>query len=215
MDTTTLDAETEAPPKAAETAPESPAPLRLAVILGSNRHGRFGPVVSDWFVSRAADRPDFTVDLIDLADSELPTALSFKPSAPVRDQLARITHRLAEADAFVVITPEYNHSYPASLKALIDWHFREWQAKPVGFVSYGGISGGLRAVEHLRQVFAELHAVSVRDTVSFHNAGALFDDDGRHREPAGADAAAASMLDQLAWWGLALRDAKSTRSYAG
>ncbi|MFD3482553.1 NADPH-dependent FMN reductase [Streptomyces sp. NPDC058665] len=191
------------------------APLKLAVILGSNRHGRFGPVISDWFVSRAAARADFTVELIDLADTDLPTALSFEPSAPVRDQLAGITHRLAEADAFVVVTPEYNHSYPASLKALIDWHFHEWQAKPVGFVSYGGISGGLRAVEHLRTVFAELHAVSVRDTVSFHNAGALFDKEGRHRDPKGAEAAAGAMLDQIAWWGLALRDAKSSRSYAG
>ncbi|MFI6081168.1 NADPH-dependent FMN reductase [Streptomyces sp. NPDC051217] len=226
MDITTNDAGTEATPKssgapapqdspASPASPGSRAPLRLAVILGSNRHGRFGPVISDWFVSRAAGRADFTVELIDLADTDLPTALSYKPTAEVRDQLAGITHRLAEADAFVVVTPEYNHSYPAGLKALIDWHFHEWQAKPVGFVSYGGISGGLRAVEHLRQVFAELHAVSVRDTVSFHNAGALFDDEGRHRDPDGADAAAAAMLDQIAWWGLALRDAKSSREYAG
>ncbi len=68
---------------------------------------------------------------------------------------------------FVVVTPEYNHSFPGPLKAAIDRHVTPWQAKPVGFVSYGGISGGLRAVEHLRQVFAELHAVTVRETVSF------------------------------------------------
>ncbi|MFI6694111.1 NADPH-dependent FMN reductase [Streptomyces sp. NPDC050433] len=211
MDITTNDSATEATPKSTASQP----PLKLAVIMGSNREGRFGPVVTDWFVSRATGRADFTVELIDLADTDLPTALSFNPPAPVRDQLAKITHRLAEADAFVVVTPEYNHSYPASLKSLIDWHFGEWQAKPVGFVSYGGISGGLRAVEHLRQVFAELHAVAVRDTVSFHNAGALFDDEGRHRDPDGADGAATAMLDQIAWWGLALRDAKSARQYAG
>lgn len=216
MDITTLDSATdsvtEATPNAVEAAP---VPLKLAVIMGSNREGRFGPVVADWFVSRATARADFTVELIDLADTDLPTALSFNPAAPVRDQLAKITHRLAGADAFVVVTPEYNHSYPASLKTLIDWHFGEWQAKPVGFVSYGGISGGLRAVEHLRQVFGELHAVAVRDTVSFHNAGALFDDQGRHRNPDRPHAAATAMLDQLAWWGLALRDAKSRRAYAG
>ncbi|MFC8828775.1 NADPH-dependent FMN reductase [Streptomyces sp. NPDC057137] len=217
MDITTNDSTTEATPKtnAAQAADPGQTPLKLAVIMGSNREGRFGPVVSDWFVSRAAGRDDFTVELIDLADTDLPTALSFKPAAPVRDQLARITHRLAGADAFVVVTPEYNHSYPASLKTLIDWHFAEWQAKPVGFVSYGGVSGGLRAVEHLRQVFGELHAVAVRDTVSFHNAGALFDDEGRHLDPDRPDAAATTMLDQLAWWGLALRDAKSVRAYAG
>ena len=190
-------------------------PLRLAVILGSNREGRFGPVVSDWFLSHAAARQDFTTELVDLAEVDLPTALSFRPGPAVRAELAKVTPRLAEADAFVVLTPEYNHSFPAGIKSLIDWHFGEWQAKPVGFVSYGGISGGLRAVEQLRQVFAELHAVTVRDTVSFHNAGAHFDDEGRHKDPAGCDAAAKVMLDQLAWWGLALRDAKFVRPYAG
>ncbi|MFD5115717.1 NADPH-dependent FMN reductase [Streptomyces sp. NPDC058391] len=205
-------ADTAAPQSAAASLPE---PLKLAVILGSNREGRFGPVVSDWFLSRVADRPDFTTELIDLAEADLPTGLSFKPGPAVRAELAKVTPRLAGADAFVVLTPEYNHSFPASLKSLIDWHFGEWQAKPVGFVSYGGISGGLRAVEQLRQVFAELHAVTVRDTVSFHHAGARFDDDGRHKDPADCDAAATVMLDQLAWWGLALRDAKSARPYAG
>ena len=68
------------------------------------------------------------------------------------------------------MTPEYNHSFPAALKNVIDWHGPQWHVKPVGFVSYGGISGGLRAVEQLRLVFAELHAVGIRDTVSFHSA---------------------------------------------
>lgn len=192
-----------------------PKPLKLAVILGSNREGRFGPVVSDWFLSRAGLREDFAVDLIDLAEVELPTALSLNPVPHVRAELAKVSPRLAGADAFVVITPEYNHSFPAALKSLIDWHFGEWQAKPVGFISYGGISGGLRAVEQLRQVFAEMHAVTVRDTVSFHNAGAHFDDRGQHTDPAAPDAAAKSMLDQLAWWGHALRNAKSSHPYAG
>jgi NAD(P)H-dependent FMN reductase len=199
------------PPKT--TSPTSP--LKLAVILASNREGRFGPVVADWFLSRTADREDFDVELIDLAEVELPTALSYKPGSAVRAELAKVSPKLADADAFAVLTPEYNHSFPASLKSLIDWHFYEWQAKPVGFISYGGISGGLRAVEQLRQVFAEMHAVTVRDTVSFHNAGALFDDDGQHKDPAAPDAAAKTMLDQLAWWGNALRVAKSRTPYAG
>ena len=190
-----------------------PAPLKVAVIIGSNRQGRFGPVVADWLLSRFRDRADLAVDVVDIADVDLPTALSHSPSAEVTAELGKVTPRLADADAFVVLTPEYNHSFPASLKTLIDWHFHEWQAKPVGFVSYGGLSGGLRAVEQLRQVFAELHAVTVRDTVSFHNAGASFDDEGRHKDPSAADAAAKVMVDQLVWWGLALREAKSVRTY--
>ncbi|MFC3234253.1 NADPH-dependent FMN reductase [Streptomyces nitrosporeus] len=179
------------------------APLKVAVILGSNREGRFGPVVADWFLSRAAAHPGIETGLIDTAGTEPPTA-----PGPVD-----LTDRLTEADAFVVLTPEYNHSYPAPLKHLIDRHFAPWQAKPVAFVSYGGISGGLRAVEHLRQVFAELHAVTLRDTVSFPNAGALFDDRGRPRDPAPVDAAAKTLLDQLVWWGLSLREARARRPY--
>ncbi len=72
---------------------------------------------------------------------------------------------MAEADAFLVVTPEYNHGYPAALKELIDSVYEPWHAKPVAFVSYGGASGGIRAVEQLRQVFAELHAVTLRDGV--------------------------------------------------
>ncbi|MEV7401309.1 NAD(P)H-dependent oxidoreductase [Streptomyces sp. NPDC091267] len=197
------------------TVAPATAPLKVAVILASNREGRFAPVVADWFLSRTDGDPAVVTDLIDIAGLDLPTALSYRPGPEEQARLAEVSGRLADADAFVVITPEYNHSYPAPLKNLIDWHRAEWQAKPVGFVSYGGISGGLRAVEHLRQVFAELHVVGVRDTVSFHNAGALFDDEGRHLDPAGPDAAAKTMLDQLVWWGRALRDAKDVRPYGG
>ncbi|MEU1015729.1 NAD(P)H-dependent oxidoreductase [Streptomyces sp. NPDC005898] len=189
------------------------APLRVAVIVGSNREGRFGPTVAEWLLARVRERSDLTVDVVDLAEVDLPTSLSFRPSTAVSTELAKVTPKLAAADAFIVLTPEYNHSYPASLKSVIDWHKGEWQAKPVAFVSYGGLSGGLRAVEHLRPVFAELHTVTIRDTVSFHNAGALFDDAGRHRDPAAADAAAKAMLDQVAWWGWALRKAKADRPY--
>ncbi|MEU1280136.1 NAD(P)H-dependent oxidoreductase [Streptomyces sp. NPDC005805] len=191
------------------------APLRLAVILGSNREGRFGPTVAEWFLSRAAAREDFAVSFVDLGENPPPAALTATPSPEDAARLAAVTPELDAADAFVVITPEYNHSFPAVLKSLVDWHYGEWQAKPVAFVSYGGMSGGLRAVEQLRQVFAEMHAVTVRDTVSFHNAGARFDDAGNHLDPAGPDAAAKAMLDQLAWWAAALRDAKAVRPYTG
>ncbi|MER5963930.1 NAD(P)H-dependent oxidoreductase [Streptomyces sp. NPDC002057] len=191
----------------------APAPLALALVVASDRDGRFAPVIADWFRSRLAGREDFTVTVVDLAEVDLPTSLSYSPNPAVTAELAKVTPVLEAADAFVVITPEYNHSFPASLKNLIDRHYTEWQAKPVGFVSYGGISGGLRAVEQLRQVYAEMHAVTLRDTVSFHNAHGLFDETGRHKDPAGAEIAAKALLDQLVWWGNALRDAKTVRPY--
>ncbi|MCT9145721.1 NADPH-dependent FMN reductase [Streptomyces violarus] len=196
-------------PTAARSATE---PLHVTLVVGSNRHGRFGPVVADWLLGHLRDRDDLVAEVVDVAEAELPT--SFEPTPEATAVLSGITPKLARADAFVVLTPEYNHSFPAGLKNLVDWHFAEWRAKPVALVSYGGLSGGLRAVEHLRQVFAELHAVTVRDTVSFHNAGASFDDEGTLRDPAGPDAAAKTMLDQLAWWGEALREARATRPYA-
>ncbi|MGV9311389.1 NADPH-dependent FMN reductase [Streptomyces sp. NPDC003691] len=203
-----MDIATQQNPAAVPSSPGT-GPMRLVVISGSNRLGRFGPVIVDWFLEHTAGREDFTTDIVDLGAVELPTDLG----APLPESAAAVTARLAAADAFVVVTPEYNHSYPAALKNLIDWHGPEWRAKPVAFVSYGGMSGGLRAVEHLRQVFAELHSVTVRDTVSFHNAHGHFDTGGRHRDPRHCDAAAKGLLDQLAWWGRALREARAVRPY--
>jgi NAD(P)H-dependent FMN reductase len=185
--------------------------ILLSIIIGSTRQGRFAPTVANWFAGEARQRDDMTVDVIDLAEARLPDVLSERPGPEV----AVITPRLAGADAFVVVTPEYNHSFPAPLKTAIDWHFKEWRAKPVGFVSYGGMSGGLRAVEQLRQVFAELHAVTVRDTVSFHGAWTQFDSEGLPKDSGRYERMARSMLDQLAWWGYALREARTERPYVG
>ncbi|MDN3020379.1 NAD(P)H-dependent oxidoreductase [Streptomyces sp. S.PB5] len=186
-------------------------PLRVTLVVGSNRHGRFGPVVADWLLDRMRDRDDLVTEVVDVADTDLPTSLARTPETTAA--LADISPKLAGADAFVVLTPEYNHSYPAGLKNLIDWHYTEWQAKPVALASYGGISGGLRAVEHLRHVFAELHAVTMRDTVSFDHARGAFDDNGKLLDPSGPDAAAKTMLDQLVWWGTGLREARQKRPY--
>ncbi|MGP3998607.1 NADPH-dependent FMN reductase [Streptomyces sp. 8N706] len=192
----------------------SDTPIRLAVIIGSVREGRFGPTVAQWFVDEARPRTDSDIDVIDLAEIDLGmTAPTMDPAPEVAAVLEQVSPRLEAADAFVVVTPEYNHSYPAGLKNVIDWHHAQWNAKPVGFVSYGGVSGGLRAVEHLRQVFAELHAVTVRDTVSFHNAWQQFGEDGRPIAPEGCNAAAKTMLDQLTWWAQALREARTKRPY--
>ncbi|MEU3711271.1 NADPH-dependent FMN reductase [Streptomyces catenulae] len=193
----------------------STTPLRLALINSSVREGRFGPTVTNWVNSLAKERDDLQVDLIDLADHTLPYELSPNPRAEVAETLAKVSPRLADADVFLVVTPEYNHSFPASLKSLIDWHRTEWGAKPVGFVSYGGLAGGLRSVEQLRTVFAELHAVTVRDVVSFHNCWGQFDETGALKDPTAAIAAATTLFDQLVWWGLALREAREKRPYSG
>ncbi|MCP2340729.1 NADPH-dependent FMN reductase [Actinomadura rupiterrae] len=207
-----------------ETASPPQPPLRLAVIIGSTRRGRFGPTIADWFTAVARTRDDLETEVIDLADVQPPeapgTASSAADAAPAAaasgvpsaaeaiQAFAAASEALERADAFVIVTPEYNHSFPGGLKDFIDAHLRQWQAKPVAFVSYGGMSGGLRAVEHLRQVFAELHATTVRNVVSVHNPWTTFD-----AECPDARAAAHRMLDQLGWWGSALRDARAVRPY--
>lgn len=188
-------------------------PLTVAVIIGSTRAGRFGPTVAHWFAEEARQAGRLRIDVIDLAESPLPVAMTPEPDDATAATLARLTPRLASADAFVVVTPEYNHSYPASVKNLIDWHYTQWRAKPVGFVSYGGLSGGLRAVEHLRPVFAELHAVTIRETVSFHRAREQFDADGNPKDAEATTAAATALLNQLEWWADALRRARDRRPY--
>lgn len=187
--------------------------LRLAIIIGSTRRGRFGPTVARWFETRARQHGGFDVDVVDLADAQLPAVLNDyddQDPEPVRE----LAPRLAAAEAFVAVTPEYNHSFPGSLKTAIDWYFDEWQAKPVGFVSYGGTSGGLRSVEQLRLVFAEVHAMTIRETVSFNNYPDQFGSDGEPIEPAGANQAAKKLLDQLGWWGHALRNHRALAVYS-
>ncbi|MFC6009674.1 NADPH-dependent FMN reductase [Nocardia lasii] len=184
------------------------APLRLEILVASARPERFADVPAGWLVTALRERPDFEVGVLDLRDWSLPTDLTDTPE--VEDYRSR----LAAADAFIAVTSEYNHGYPASLKTALDSAKREWRAKPIGFVSYGGLSGGLRAVEQLRQVVAELHMVSVRESVSFAQAKRRFDKNGMTNDDAAIDACD-RMLNQLAWWGTTLRAARTVEPYPG
>src|SRR5690349_20067263 len=118
--------------------------LNVAVIVASTRTGRFGPTVADWFAQQAAKRAELDIDLIDLAAANLPVTLT-DTDEPAPTEVAVLAPRLAAADAFVVVTPEYNSSFPAPLKTALDWYYEEWHAKPVAIVSYGRETGGLYA----------------------------------------------------------------------
>ncbi len=170
-------------------------PPRLGVIIASTREGRFGPTVARWFAEQVQKASTFDLDIIDLAQIEVP-AKPFTSHAHAVD----LRSRIAAADAVVIVTPEYNHSFPGTLKNAIDLAHQEWFAKPIAFVSCGGLAGGLRAVEHLRLVFTELHAVTIRETVSFHNAHGPFDVEGKPLDKQGSEEATAKMLHQVSWW---------------
>ncbi|MEV0083716.1 NAD(P)H-dependent oxidoreductase [Saccharopolyspora sp. NPDC050642] len=187
--------------------------LRIAMIIGSTRAGRFGPLVADWFGGRIGRRRDLELDRIDLATAALPDRLT-EPGegtpAPVRELGAR----LAAADAFVLVTPEYNQSFPAAVKNAIDWFDAEWAAKPVSIVAYCRDAEGGQAAAQLRQVFGELNAVPIRRTMTIRNAWQRFGADGSwpRRDPE-LEESVNAVLDQLTWWANALRVARTAKPF--
>lgn len=183
--------------------------ISLALIFGSARQGRFLDVVATWVQSHLAEHPVFDVTVIDPATLDLPWGLEGTSDEPVTALKARV----AAAEAYLVITPEYNRGYPAALKYMIDLAYGEWMAKPVAFVSYGGVSGGLRAVEQLRTVFAEVHATTLRDSVSISNPWGRFSEDGQPPEAELARKGMNIMLEQLSWWAFALNNARHAMPY--
>jgi NAD(P)H-dependent FMN reductase len=191
------------------------ARLRLAVIVSSTRNGRFGPTIADWFAGHARRREDLDVDLIDLAGTRLPETLPDEDDV-LPPSVRELAPRLDAADAFAIVTPEYNRSFPAPLKTAIDWYTDEWRAKPVTVVSYGRASGGLHVTNQLRDVFAELHAITIPTTIAIANYWHEFDADGAWPKPSAAcHTALQATLTELAWWAHALRDARAQSPYPG
>ena len=171
----------------------------LQIVIASTRPGRIGPVIADWVRQRAEAHGGFDVEVVDLAEVDLP--MFAEPNHP---RLAQYEHEatqrwsatVARADAFVFVMPEYNHSFNASLKNALDHLFVEWGDKPVAFVSYGGPSGGLRAVAALKPVVASLRMVPVLEGVALPFVFAKISD-GVFRSDDGADGAATAMLDEV------------------
>lgn len=186
----------------------------LAVVIGSIRPDRFGPTVARWFAAEAEAHGAFTVDVIDLADYKLPMELAGNdPHATPPDDVAALGRRMSAADAFVLLTPVYNRSYAASLKTAIDWFYTEWALRPISFISYGGATGGLTAVEHLRGIFPEFPAITTKSFISLANFWKVFDHDGRPVDAAALRTPATAVLDELAWWAPMLREARKNRPY--
>lgn len=172
---------------------------RLLVIVASTRPGRVGLPVSQWFVERARNHAAFEVEVADLAVLELPF---MDEAAHPRLQQYEHAHTLSwsrtvdAADAVVLVMPEYNHGYTAPLKNALDYLHNEWAGKPIGFVSYGGVAGGTRAVQLLKPVLAALRMVPALDAVHLPMVFRHLGPDGFRPGQAEADAAAV-MLNEL------------------
>lgn len=148
--------------------------MRLMIIWGSSRQGRKGGPVVEWVKQEAAASERFEIDFIDLQQVVLP--FFDEPISPFSMKSAKASYtnpegkvwaeRVAKAEAVIIVTPEYNHAPPGVLKNALDWVGPEWANKPVGLISYGGISGGIRAVEMLRSITIELGLINVANAIA-------------------------------------------------
>jgi NAD(P)H-dependent FMN reductase len=180
----------------------SPARLPvLEVVTASTRPGRVGRAFADWFIAVAAEHGGFDVVDVDLAVLALPFL-----DEPHHPKLGRYVHEhtrqwsatVARADAFVFVTPEYNYGYNAVLKNALDFLHAEWADKAVGFVGYGGIGAGTRAIQQLKQVVTTLRMVPVFESVNIPFAAQALDSGGSVRPDKDRELAANAMLDELA-----------------
>jgi NAD(P)H-dependent FMN reductase len=192
--------------------------LKLQVIIGSTRPTRAADRVAPWVIDRASAHPAFEVEVLDLRDWPLPmfgehlgTIGDFNDPTYSHPLVRRWNHKIKEADAYLVITPEYNHSVPGVLKNAIDSVFVSFafRNKPIVAVGYsGGIAGGVRAIEHLAQIAIEAELVPLRTAVVIPQVATAFDDDHQPVNPV-TDISLRIALDDLAWWSSALKQARA------
>ncbi len=188
--------------------------VRIGVILASVREGRRGEAFAHWIRGLLAERPGVEVELLDLREWPLPP-YAHRDTPNVAEKAfaegsleRRWADRIAAQDGFFVVTPEYNHSFPGSLKNALDAISGPWNHKAVAFASYGGFAAGARAVEHLRLVAVELRMVPVRDEVNVRLVGYAADERGRPADPLYAKKAKAA-IDDLLWWARVLKEGRA------
>jgi len=191
---------------------------KLLVIVGSTRPTRAADLVLPWLTEKVAGHEAFDAEIVDLRDWPLPIfAEHFGTIGDISDPtysepiVKAWNNKIKGADAYIIVTPEYNHSVPGGLKNAIDnvWISFGFRDKPVAFVSYsGGQAGGVRAIEHLAHIFVETESAPMRNSVVIPFVSEAFDADGQPKNAA-TDIAADVMLDDLAWWSAALEKARA------
>ncbi|WP_321949655.1 NADPH-dependent FMN reductase [Burkholderia cenocepacia] len=182
--------------------------FKLNIIIGSTRPGRSGSVVAQWVKEFAMAHGKFDVELVDLAAFNLP--LLDEAAHPVLQQYEHEhtkhwSKSVDSADAYIFVTPEYDYFPPASLVNAVQVVMREWAYKPAGIVSYGGISGGLRASQALRQLISTVNVHALPHVVPVPSYGQFIGDDGVFRPNEPMADGATSMLDELHKWAVALK----------
>jgi len=194
--------------------PEQPAARpRLLIVIASTRPSRAGLPIAEWFRAQAEAHGGFAIGVADLAELKLP--LMDEPNHPrLRQYTNRHTRewsaQVDAADAFVFVMPEYNYAMTAPLKNAIDYLFQEWAYKPVGLVSYGGISGGIRAAQMVKQVVTTLKMVPLTEAVAIPFFTQHFDAARRMQGNESLNGGATAMLNELVRWAVALRPLRAS-----
>jgi NAD(P)H-dependent FMN reductase len=182
--------------------------IKLHTIIASTRPGRIGPAVATWFNDVARRHGAFDASLVDLADFRLP--VFDEPEHPMK-QAYRHEHTrkwaasVNAADAFVFVTPEYNYTMPPSLLNALSYLSKEWNYKPAGFVSYGGVSGGLRSAQTARQLVTTMKMMPIPEGVALPTVFAQLGEKGAFSPNDLNAAGAKAMLDEIAKWAGALK----------
>lgn len=188
---------------------------QLKIIIGSTRPSRKGPIVADWFLEIAKQHSDFEIELLDLKEINLP--FMDEPEHPrlqkyTKAHTKKWSKTIDSADAFVIVTPEYNYGYPATLKNALDYLSVEWGEKPMAFVSYGGVSGGTRAVQDLKLPVTTLGMMPLPQAVNIPFFTQFINENDVFEANAPLEKSANLMLNSLKKWSKAL---KNMRENAG
>ena len=182
---------------------------RIAVLSCSVRDERMSPALAEWVRFVLSAQPGIEIDALDLAEISLPDDALLTPGG---GPTTEVSERLGAAEGFVFVTPEYNHSYPAALKRVLDWHYAQWHLKAASIVAYG-VNGGFAAIEHLRGVLAELGLVTTRRCLGYPAPWAALDENERFAPSPGKTRALERTLAELSWWATLLSDARANRPF--
>ena len=186
--------------------------LKLKIITASTRPGRIGPIISNWTADQAKAHGKFDVEIVDLASFDLP--LLDEPNHPAmqaytQDHTKAFSAAVADADAFVFVTPEYNSFPPAAVVNALQALVLEWERKPAGVVSYGGISGGLRAAQELRMLLANMNIMPIKQVVPMPMVFGDITEEGALSPNDEVAKGTTGMLDELLVWAEALAPARA------
>lgn len=185
--------------------------IKIKILTGSVRPGRFNIQPAQWIYKIAKKRKDIEVEFLDLLEIKLP--FLDEPAPPIEHKYSK-THTkkwskiIDEADGFIFVTPEYNHGVSPVLKNAIDYLYSEWNYKPVSFVSYGSLAGGSRSVEHWRGTAAELKMYDLREQIMLPNYWDNLDKNGKYQFSQRHENSANEMLDSLVFWTKKMKQAR-------